>query len=266
MNIPIQLAESELFGYKKGAFTGADRDRDGKLDMANGGTIFIDELGDMPLELQGKFLRFLQEGQVLPLGEAMPHTVDVRTIVATNKNLLTLVKQKKFREDLLYRLSTLTIKIPPLRERKEDIRPLGRFFLEKHSNRLKIRSVKKVSDKAFDKLVGYDWPGNVRQLEDVIIKAIILAKMDEKQTILTKHIIFLEDVFKDWYDVENTPRLIDKNEILKVLYAQRGNRSATYKILKKSRTYCERVVGIDDLRKHAQRAKKGLGCITQNNE
>ncbi len=266
MNIPIQLAESELFGYKKGAFTGADRDREGKLDMANGGTIFIDELGDMPLELQGKFLRFLQEGQVLPLGEAMPHTVDVRTIVATNKNLLTLVKQNKFREDLLYRLSTLTIKIPPLRERKEDIRPLCQFFLEKHSNRLKIRSVTRVSDKAFDKLVGYDWPGNVRQLEDVIIKAIILAKMDEKQTILTKHIIFLEDVFKDWYDVENTPHVIDKNEILKVLYAQRGNRSATYKILKKSRTYCERVVGIDELRKHAERAKKGLGYATQDGE
>jgi hypothetical protein len=90
--------------------------------------------------------------------------------------------------------------------------------------------------------------------------------MDEKHTILTKHIIFLEDVFKDWYDVENTPRVIDKNEILKVLYAQRGNRSATYKILKKSRTYCERVVGIDDLRKHAERAKKGLDYITQDNE
>ncbi len=257
MNIPQHLAESELFGYRKGSFTGADKDRKGKLDIADKGTVFIDELGDMPLPLQGKFLRFLQEGEVLPLGEATPHTVDVRIIVATNKNLYSLIEQNKFRQDLLYRLSTLTIKIPPLQERKEDIPPLAQFFLEKHSNRLKILPVNNISEKAVDKLIAYDWPGNVRQLEDVIIKAIILANMDKKSTILPKHIIFLEDVFKDWFQNEKIPS-VTKQDILKTLYELRGNRSATYKKLKKSRTYCEHMVGLKSLKKHAERAKKGL--------
>lgn len=170
--IPENLFESELFGHKKGAFTGADKDKKGKISQANKGTIFLDEIGELPMEsLQAKLLRFLQEKEIEPLGGAGIEKVDVRVVAATNRNLSEMVSENRFREDLYYRLNVFPIEIPPLRERQEDLQDLFEFFLKKYG-------VKKVSpDKEIlDKLKQYSWPGNVRELDNIIYRMTILAK------------------------------------------------------------------------------------------
>ncbi len=175
--IPEDLLESELFGYEKGAFTGANTTKKGKFELANGGTIFLDEIGDMPLLLQSKILRVLQEKEIERLGGSKTIKIDVRIIAATNKDLEKMVMEGTFREDLYYRLNVIPIHIPPLRERKEDIPLLIYYFLEKFSKTYGKKLT--VSRELVDLLTDYDWPGNVRQLQNTIERMVILAKSEK---------------------------------------------------------------------------------------
>jgi len=173
--IPETLLESELFGYEKGAFTGAYQRKAGKFELANKGTIFLDEIGDIPLLLQSKLLRVIQGREIERLGGLHPIKVDVRIITATNKNIEEETKKGTFREDLFYRLNVVTIEIPPLRERKEDIPLLLDFFLKRFNDRHK-KGLKGFTREARDLLIKYDYPGNVRELENVVERAVVLTR------------------------------------------------------------------------------------------
>jgi DNA-binding NtrC family response regulator len=172
--IPENLLESELFGYRKGAFTGAASDKKGLVTMADQGTLFLDEIGDMPLGLQAKILKVLESGEVLPVGETKPKFVDVRLVAATNKNLEEQIKKGLFREDLYYRLNVIEVRIPPLRERKEDIEVLARHFVGKYSKENQ-KKVVGITEEAMDILNQYAWPGNIRELRNVVERAVVLA-------------------------------------------------------------------------------------------
>ncbi|MBD3288281.1 response regulator [candidate division KSB1 bacterium] len=169
------LLETELFGHVRGAFTGAYRDRMGRFEMANKGTIFLDEIGDVSLNVQVKLLRVLQESEFERVGGSKTLKVDARIIAATNKNLEHAIKKGEFREDLYYRLNVIPIEVPPLRERVEDIPLLARHFAEKH-NEETVKNVKGLTQDALSVLMNYDWPGNVRELENVIERAVVLTK------------------------------------------------------------------------------------------
>jgi len=168
--IPAELLESELFGHEKGAFTGATKFKPGKFDMADGGTIFLDEIGDMPLTLQAKILRVLQEQEFYRVGGSRTIKVDVRVIASTNKNLEKMVQEGSFREDLFYRLNVFTLHLPPLRERKEDIPLLVDYFLQNASKKVEISSV------ALQMLMAFSWPGNIRELQNTIESAAVIAE------------------------------------------------------------------------------------------
>lgn len=172
--IPKELLESELFGHEKGAFTGATERKPGKFEQANGGTVFLDEIGDMPLDLQAKILRVLQEREITRTGGSQNIAVDVRIVAATNQDLQQLVQQRLFREDLYYRLNVVPINLQPLRERREDILLLVDHFLQKTCAELDI-PMKKIEQAALDRLSANSWPGNVRELENVIKRAVILS-------------------------------------------------------------------------------------------
>jgi len=172
--IPQELVESELFGVEKGAYTGAQSSRPGRFERASGGTLFLDEVGDLPLSAQAKLLRVLQEREIERLGDQKPRKVDVRVVAATNADLAKLVKEGRFRLDLYYRLNAYQIHIPPLRERKEDISPLSKAFLEKYAT-LHGKRLRGFTDKAKRALLSYDWPGNIRELQNVIERSVILA-------------------------------------------------------------------------------------------
>ena len=176
--IPETLLESELFGHAKGAFTGAVRDRRGLFAEANHGTIFLDEIGDMALETQAKLLRVLQNREVRPVGKDTGHTVDIRVIAATNQDLHELIRERRFREDLYYRLSVIVLRIPPLRERREAIPRLIGHFLARF-NRQFGKQITDISPQARFALANYDYPGNVRELENMIEHAAIMAETDE---------------------------------------------------------------------------------------
>ncbi|MEL6485076.1 MAG: sigma 54-interacting transcriptional regulator, partial [Bacteroidota bacterium] len=171
--LPKELIESELFGHKKGAFTGAIADKVGKFSLADGGTIFLDEIGEVPIELQSKLLRVLQEGEFDALGSEATTKVDVRVIAATNRDLQEMVKKGTFREDLYYRLNVFPIHNIPLRARKEDIPLLAQFFLEKYSVKAG-KSFKRISKKTVAQLMEYSFPGNIRELENLIERAVII--------------------------------------------------------------------------------------------
>ena len=166
--IPDQLLESELFGHEKGAFTGADQRRKGKFEQCHGGTIFLDEVGDMSLLIQGKVLRLIQDQRFQRLGSNDEIATDVRVIAATNRNLEEMVKKGKFREDLLYRLNGYTIELPPLRDRREDIPQLLEYFLKRERGEMGKMSLEGLAPTALEALIRYDWPGNVRQLQSVV--------------------------------------------------------------------------------------------------
>jgi len=184
--IPDTLLESELFGYEKGAFTGAHRSTKGLFTEAHEGTIFLDEIGNMPLSTQAKFLRVLQERQFYPIGSKKPMDVDVRVIVATNRDLEDEVKKGNFREDLLYRVHVIPVYLPPLRDRKEDIPLLAEYFLKKYSQKMG-KTVAGLNPLALQKLMRYDWPGNIRQLENTIEYAVAMTQ----HNMITEDLIFL---------------------------------------------------------------------------
>lgn len=188
-SIPSNLLESELFGYEKGAFSGAVKTYKGKFEQANGGTLLLDEISEMPLELQAKLLRVLQEKVVDKLGSAQSVTIDTRIICTTNRDLVEQVKSGSFREDLFYRISVFPIFLSPLRERVDDIPYLIDFFIEKYGKKFQ-KNIQSISKEALEILLNYSWPGNVRELENTIERAIILSK----QGFINKEDIFLHGI------------------------------------------------------------------------
>jgi transcriptional regulator with GAF, ATPase, and Fis domain len=175
--IPETLLETELFGYEKGAFTGAANRKPGKFELAHRGTLFLDEIGDLPLTLQAKILRALEEKRFERVGGTSPLQVDVRVVAATNRNLKAAVAARQYREDLYFRLSVFPITIPPLRERSNDVATLARYFIEKYCRDLNKKSLM-LSPAAEDALRAYPWPGNVRELQNCIERAVILTEGD----------------------------------------------------------------------------------------
>jgi two-component system NtrC family response regulator len=173
-SIPESLLESELFGFEKGAFTGAHKTTMGKIECAQGGTLFLDEIGDMPFALQAKLLRFLQEKVIERLGGRKEIALDVRVVCATNQNLESMVKNREFREDLFYRISEITLNIPPLRDREDDVIILARFFLQQYAAEYR-RNIKSFSDDAINALKTYKWPGNIRELQNKIKSSVIMS-------------------------------------------------------------------------------------------
>ena len=173
--IPDNLLESELFGYEKGSFTDASKSKPGKFEVADTGTVFLDEIGDMSLPLQAKLLRVLQEGTVERLGSHTPKQVNVRIVAATNKNLENAILNRQFREDLYYRLKVITITLPPLRMRKEDIPLLTEYFIARNTQSMKLPAIT-VTKEAMEKIMKHSWPGNVRELENELKKAVLLSK------------------------------------------------------------------------------------------
>ena len=172
--IPTGLLESELFGHEKGAFTGAIAQRIGRFELANSGTVFLDEVGEIPLELQPKLLRVLQEREFERLGSTRTLRSDARLIAATNRDLATLVDEQKFRQDLFYRLNVFPIHVPPLRERREDIPMLVRHFAQQFARRMK-KTIEMIPAETMEALTRYDWPGNIRELQNLIERAVILS-------------------------------------------------------------------------------------------
>lgn len=237
--LPETLLESELFGYEKGAFTGALATRLGRFEIANGGTIFLDEIGDMSINLQVKLLRVLQEREFERLGGNKPIRVDVRVIAATNRNLEQLVKEGKFREDLYYRLNVVPIHIPPLRERKQDIPLLVDHFI-RLSNAINNGQIEGVSEEAMRLLMEYDYPGNVRELQNVIERIVVLKKrgrievddLPEKMIRPTKP-VFEFDLSKGY---ETLVTEFEKSLIMKALAEAKGIKSKAAKALNLNRT------------------------------
>jgi transcriptional regulator with GAF, ATPase, and Fis domain len=173
--IPVALIESEFFGHERGAFTGATGKRDGRFTLADGGTIFLDEVGELPIELQSKLLRVLQEGEFEPVGSSRTRKVDVRVVAATNRDLFKFISEGKFREDLYYRLSVFPITLPPLRERGDDIVLLAEDFARQFASRMG-RRLEPLTPAMAARLKAYPWPGNVRELQNVIERAVITAR------------------------------------------------------------------------------------------
>ena len=234
--IPENLLESEMFGYKKGAFTGADRDKAGLFEAAEGGTLFLDEIGELPLSLQVKLLRVLQESEIRPVGDPKTHKVDVRVITATAKNLEAEMRKGTFREDLFYRLNVMQIHLPPLRERTEDIPPLCQLFIERFNGELK-KNIASISPGAMSHLMKHSWPGNVRELENVIQRAVVLAEQD---TLLPEHlprsvVSGLEnghhDTLFEGFSLKEAQRSLEKKLIVKALTETGGNRTRAARLL-----------------------------------
>lgn len=230
--LPETLLESELFGHTTGAFTGATKERIGLFETANKGTIFLDEIGEISPAMQLKILRVLQEHEILRIGESIPRKVDIRVIAATNKDLKQLIKEEKFREDLYYRLSIMELKVPPLRERKEDILPLTRFFTDQFSKKLKIPNLH-IDSSCIEYLQEYSWPGNVRELQNIIERAAILSG-DGKilphhfpNTILNKSNKTFESILKDNATLEQ----IEQAYIEHILIQTNGNKTRAAEIL-----------------------------------
>ncbi len=176
--IPDNLAESELFGHRRGAFTSADRDRMGYFEAADGGTLFLDEISTFPITVQSSLLRALETKVIIPVGDTRPRSVDVRIVAASNRKLEDMVAAGEFREDLLYRLKVVTLDLPPLRERKEDIPLLVNHFLDKYTREMN-KQVSGISNAAMRALLNYNWPGNIRELENVIERAVIFVEGDQ---------------------------------------------------------------------------------------
>ena len=227
--LPEHLLESELFGHEKGAFTGAFTRKLGKFELANGGTILLDEVTEMPLPLQAKFLRVLQEGEVDRLGGAYPVKVDVRVMATTNRNVAKEVEAGRFREDLYFRLNVIPVHLPPLRQRKGDVRLLAEYFQREFATRYR-RPVKGFEEGVLEALEEYHWPGNVRELRNVIERAVLLARGPR----LTLKDLFPSDLRpqKEGGDLSLRPlKEVEREMILKALRVARGNRTRAAEIL-----------------------------------
>jgi len=232
------LLESELFGHEKGAFTGAHQLKKGKLELAQGGTVFLDEIGDLALELQTKLLRFLQEREFERVGGTAPIAVDLRIIAATSRDLEAAIRAGLFREDLYHRLDVITLTLPPLRERKEDIPALASYFLERFASETK-KNFSGITDEARDKLIAYAWPGNIRELANVIERAVVLGEGPE----LTVHHLPARVIGAQpaavsdevpYHDAVNSYR---RELIVRALASAQGNRAAAAKNLGLHRTH-----------------------------
>ena len=240
-----ELLESELFGYEKGAFTGASQLKRGKIEIANGGTVFLDEVGDISEELQAKLLRFLQEREFERVGGTQLIRVDVRIIAATNRNLEAAVKEGRFREDLYYRINVVPIVLPPLRGRKEDVPVLAQFFMQRFSIESK-KNFTEISQEALEALSVYDWPGNVRELANVIERAVVLGQPPTIQIEdLSPGIVAAEG------EIDNRPTPVSYHEsvdeyrrevIVSALAQTQGNRAAAARLLGLQRSYLLRLM------------------------
>jgi two-component system NtrC family response regulator len=229
--IPETLIESELFGHVKGAFTGAVRDKEGKFERAGGGTLFLDEIGELRIDLQAKILRALQEKTVDRVGGSRPVPVDVRVIAATNRDIERAVKDGKFREDIYYRLSVITLHMPPLRERKEDIPLLVEYFLKKYNPSVEVA----LEPEALAALMAYGWPGNVRELENAIERASVLRRgnvisRSELPDRLIRGAMGVEDIILNLPEEGISLEDLEKSLIVKALEKHKGNqtRAAEY--------------------------------------
>ncbi len=225
--ISPSLFESEFFGHLKGTFTGAYQTRKGKFWEANGGTLFLDEIGDLPLEFQPKLLRALESGEIIPIGESKPTMVNVRVIAATNKNIPEMVEDKRFREDLYYRLNIFTLDLPPLSLRKDDIPLLSYYFLKKYSTA-------RISEEAMHSLIDYPWYGNIRELRNEMQRAAILAN----DLILPEHLSLNTKVRKaeeinifDGFSLETELSVIEKKYFVKAMNQANGNKAMAAKLL-----------------------------------
>ena len=237
-SVPDALLETEMFGYEKGAFTDAKQTKKGLFEIADGGTVFLDEIGDMDIRLQPKLLHFLENRTFRRVGGVRDIKVDVRIIAATNKDLDTMVREKRFREDLYYRLKVMVINIPSLRERKDDIMPLAEHFMEENEKNLK-KGVKGLSAEAKDILLKYPWPGNVRELKNVIERAMILANSDMIQPDNLPQEL-LEGAGSFYIQTKASPdnmtlEEIERAHILNVFEKVKGNKTHASKILGISR-------------------------------
>lgn len=218
--IPENLIESELFGYEKGAFTGAVNKKIGKFEAADGGTILLDEIGEIPLHLQAKLLRVLQEREVERLGALKPSKINTRVLATTNRNLKVMSEEGSFREDLYYRLNVISMELPPLRDRKEDVADLSLFFIKKYSE-INKKPVKPLSDDALKTLQSYEWPGNVRELEHTIERAVVLSKTTE----ITSKDLFLHGITIAGF--KSNPKE-DIKDIIKEEKAEKDAKEAKY--------------------------------------
>ncbi len=235
--IPETLLESELFGHSKGAFTDAYKSKKGLFEEADHGTLFLDEMGELPLSLQVKLLRALQEDEIRPLGDSKTVQVDVRIITATARNLGDMVNKGKFREDLFYRINVLTIHVPPLRDRKEDIPLLVKHFIHKYNDRLGLR-IEEVHQDCLQLLVNYCWPGNVRQLENVIERSMVLSEKnillsDTLSPELLSHSSTQREELLVWdeYSIKKNSKKLEKQLIIKALAETKGNKTKASSLL-----------------------------------
>ncbi|OUR94809.1 hypothetical protein A9Q84_17010 [Halobacteriovorax marinus] len=228
--IPHELIESVLFGHEKGSFTGAVKKQIGKFELSHGGDIFLDEIGTLPLDLQAKLLRVLQEREIEPVGLGFTKKLDFRVIAATNEDLVEMVKGKVFRKDLFYRLNKIVLRIPPLRERVSDIPELANFFVKKHS---KNRAQKAISTRGMDMLLEHTWPGNVRELENVIENLVITTRGSEITDKEIKRFNFLADPFDDLEDTAQTSA-VSNDGYVKILVEPVPTLSDATKVLEKA--------------------------------
>lgn len=232
-SLPETLIESELFGAEKGSFTSAHERKIGKFEAASGGTLFLDEIGDLPLQLQVKLLRFIQDREFYRLGSSKPIKSDVRIISATNHDLEKLMKEEKFRQDLYYRLNVIRIHVPPLRERKEDIPPLVDHFIRKYSEK-EGKAIEDISAEAMNVLLRYSFPGNIRELENIIERAIVFC---EGRTISSSHLpLFLkekkeEDLAPEDMSLTEKVKRFETSEIKKALRENNGIKSKAARAL-----------------------------------
>ena len=242
--IPKHLLEAELFGYVKGAFTGALKDTPGKVELANGGTLFLDEIGDMPMELQTKLLRFLEEKKFYRIGDTKETYINVRIIAATNRDLESLIKEELFRPDLYFRLAQITITVPPLRERKEDIPELINYFINSANKELNTE-VEGIEENVLKEAMNYNWPGNVRELKNVIYRAVLETKKGFIKHLSVgkqeKGVKKLEDTIKEYIkhlpeeEIGNLPALFEQVLIKVLLERYGGNKSKIAQMLNISR-------------------------------
>lgn len=234
--IPEQLLESELFGHVKGSFTGAASDKKGLFEEANGGTLFLDEIGDLSLPLQAKLLRVLQDKQIRPVGSNQIKQVDVRIIAATHRDLKIMVKDGKFREDLFYRLNVIPVRVPPLRERIEDIPLLVERFIQKFSS-YSSSKIKGISSEALEVLMAHSWPGNVRELENVIERALVLSRGEtiEKHAVMDSALAEAKQNVEQLYADRPTLEKLEERYIKMVMIEVNHKKDEAAKVLGVSR-------------------------------